>query len=366
MPTDLHTAAADAAHAEREKRVAARLADLLANDPEFRAAMPLAEVQAAIEQPGVPLSRILATIMEGYADRPALGQRAHELVTDAQTGRRTRQLLPRFETISYRQAWSRVQALASAWCHDPAAPLHAGDMVCVLGFAGIAYAVLDLACIHLGIVCVPLQTNAPIAQLVRIIEETQPRLLATSMDCLDTAVDCALAADRPARLLVIDHAPEDDDHRDRFAAALQRVAGHAQPVSLEPLGVLEQRGQSLPAAPAFVAPEGEDPLATIFYTSGSTGSPKGAMYTERMFRSPWVRGSAVPLICLNYMPLNHSFGRSWLGRILASGGTCHFTARSDLSMLFEDLALVRPTTLNLVPRICEMVFHQYQGLLARQ
>ncbi|MBW8777846.1 MAG: thioester reductase domain-containing protein, partial [Burkholderiales bacterium] len=75
---------------------------------------------------------------------------------------------------------------------------------------------------------------------------------------------------------------------------------------------------------------------------------------------------AVPLICLNYMPLNHSFGRSWLGRILASGGTCHFTARSDLSLLFEDLALVRPTTLNLVPRVCEMVFHQYQALLAHQ
>ena len=27
------------------------------------------------------------------------------------------------------------------------------------------------------------------------------------------------------------------------------------------------------------------------------------------------------MICLNYMPLNHSFGRSWLGRTLGNGGT---------------------------------------------
>ena len=361
----LPTAAVDADH-EREQHVAARLAGLLANDAQFRAAQPLPHIQAAIAQPGLPLSHILATVMEGYADRPALGQRAHEPIADPATGRRTRRLLPRFETITYRAAWSRVQALASAWFHDRAAPLQARDMVCVMAFAGIDYSILDLACIHLGVVCVPLQTNAPLAQLLHIIEETRPRVLATSMDCLDTAIECALAMPHPASLLVIDYAPDDDDHADRFAAARRRLEAHARPVALEPLALLEERGRGLPPAPAFVAAAGEDSLATIFYTSGSTGSPKGAMYTERMFRAPWVRGGTLPLICLNYMPLNHSFGRSWLGRILASGGTCHFTARSDLSLLFEDLALVRPTTLNLVPRICEMVFHQYQGQLARQ
>ena len=363
-----HTDPMDAVSAdlERERRLAARLAELFASDPQFRAAAPRADVQAAIEHPGLPLSRIVATVMEGYADRPALGQRARELVTDATTGRRTLRLLPRFETITYREAWSRVQALASAWSGDPAAALGAGDMICIIGFAGVDYSILDLACIHLGVVCVPLQTNAPVAQLVRIIEETQPRILATTVDCLDTAVDCVLAGARVARLLVIDHASDDDEQRDRVAAALRRLEEAASPVSVELLAVLEERGSSMPPAPAFVAVAGEDPLATIFYTSGSTGSPKGAMYTERMFRSPWVRASTLPLICLNYMPLNHSFGRSWLGRILANGGTCFFTARSDLSTLFEDLAIVRPTTLNLVPRICEMVFHQYRGELERQ
>ena len=49
-------------------------------------------------------------------------------------------------------------------------------------------------------------------------------------------------------------------------------------------------------------------------------------------------------------------GRGILYGTLGQGGTAYFTARSDLSTLFEDLALVRPTELNFVPRIWEMLF----------
>ena len=64
--------------------------------------------------------------MEGYADRPALGQRAVEFVTDRATGRTSAQLLPRFETITYRELWDRVGAVASALADDPVRP---GDRV---------------------------------------------------------------------------------------------------------------------------------------------------------------------------------------------------------------------------------------------
>ena len=48
------------------------------------------------------------------------------------------------------------------------------------------------------------------------------------------------------------------------------------------------------------------------------------------------------------------------------GGTCYFTAKSDLSTLFEDIRLVRPTFMAIVPRICEMVYQQYQIELERR
>ena len=108
----------------------------------------------------------------------------------------------------------------------------------------------------------------------------------------------------------------------------------------------------------------EDPLATIYYTSGSTGSPKGAMLGERMYGIAWRAPDAKPLIVLNYMPMNHSFGRILSLRTLAAGGTCYFTAKPDLSTLFEDIQLVRPTFINFVTRICEMVYQRYQAELA--
>jgi len=92
----------------RDERLARRVAELYESDPQFRAAAPLPEVIEAACAPDLRLTQIFETVVEGYADRPALGRRARELVTDA-TGRTSVQLQPRFETISYREVWDRVR-----------------------------------------------------------------------------------------------------------------------------------------------------------------------------------------------------------------------------------------------------------------
>lgn len=356
----------------RAPRLARRAAELYATDRQFAEARPLDQVIEAVRQPGLRLAQILATVMTGYADRPALGVRAHELVTDAATGRTSVRLLPRFETITYRDLWSRVGAIAGAWHHDPDTPVQAGDFVCLLGFTSGDYAAVDIACIHLGAVSVPLQTSAPVAQLAPIIADTEPRILAASIDLLDTAVEAALAGTSPGRLLVFDYHPDDDDQRDRLESARRRVASAGSSMVVEPLGSVLERAATLPPAPVFVPDADDDPLATIFYTSGSTGTPKGAMYTERMFTRLWLPSvwpqatEQVPAIRLNYMPMSHIYGRAWLAGGLISGGTSYFAAENDLSTLFEDIALVRPTIMNFVPRVCDMVFQKYRSEIDRR
>jgi fatty acid CoA ligase FadD9 len=54
-------------------------------------------------------------------------------------------------------------------------------------------------------------------------------------------------------------------------------------------------------------------------------------------------------------------GRVILYSTLGAGGTAYFAAKSDLSTLLDDLALVRPTKLDLVPRIWEMLFQEIQS-----
>lgn len=310
----------------------------------------------------------LAEIMTDYADRPALGERAAELTTDPDTGRAQRRLLQHFETITYGQLQQRVNAVAAEWQHDADTPLRPGDSVCLLGFTSTDYTTLDLATMHLGAVSVPLQSSASVGALRPIVEEVAPRVIATSTELLDNAVALATSTAQGARVVVFDHHPEVDDERERLENAQQRLA-EAGLRQADTLASVLERGRSAPAAPPHSPAEDEDPLALLLYTSGSTGTPKGAMYPEslvrRMFATFPVSDSDAP-VGLNYLPMSHLAGRNNLARVFSRGGANHFTARSDQSTLFEDFSLVRPTHLMLIPRVCDMLFQQYQSELDRR
>lgn len=317
------------------------------------------------------LAQVMASVMERHADRPAIGERVKEYARDAETGRVAIRLLPRYETTSYRELWDRVRAVASDWHHHPDRPLNAGERVALLGFTSRDYATIDLACIHLGAVTVPLQTSAAPAQLRSIVAETEPFTVAASAERLDAAVDLIRESDSVRRLVVFDHHPEADDHREALAAARERLARTRPAVVVDTLRDVVERGAALPEAPLFTAADGEDPLAMLIYTSGSTGTPKGAMYTERLAAAMW--GGAwsklfdeTYAVTFHYMPMSHVAGHSSLKATMVRGGTSYFTASSDLSTFFEDIALARPTELSLVPRVCEMLHQRFLSEVDRR
>ncbi|MFB9904386.1 carboxylic acid reductase [Allokutzneria oryzae] len=312
---------------------------------------PRPDITAAITRPGVRVQEILRIVLDGYSDRPALGERETVLRTDPVTGRRTRELLPSFRTISYGELRARIDAVAADLRLRP------GDVVGLLGFTSLDHTTVDLACVHLGAVCVPLQTSASAAQLKPVVAEIEPRVLATSLELLDTAVEVALSSTSVQWIVVFDYHEDDDDEREIFLAAQERFA-------VESLRDVLARGAALPAPPAHVPRHDEDPLSLLVYTSGSTGTPKGAMYTERLLRRLWL-GYLPPVpdlsvIRVHYMPMSHLTGRAAVIETLVAGGIGYFTARSDLSTLFEDIALARPTELFLIPRLSDMLFQRYQ------
>ena len=116
-------------------------------------------------------------------------------------------------------------------------------------------------------------------------------------------------------------------------------------------------GRNAPATPRLAA---ADDLATLVYTSGTTGPPKGAMISHANLAAT-IRSvtSVVPIgpadRFLSFLPLSHIAERvvSHFGQI-ASGGETWF-ARS-LATVPEDLRASRPTIFFAVPRVWEK-FH---------
>ncbi|MFE2379377.1 carboxylic acid reductase [Streptomyces sp. NPDC059398] len=361
---------------EFSARTAQRGGHLYATDPQFRAAAPLDTVTEAIRRPGLPLGDLVATVMEGYADRPALGERATEPFTDPDTGRTALRLLERFDTITYGELWEAVGAVASEWQHHPGHAVSRGDFVALLGPGSIEYAVVDLACVRSGAVCVPLQAGASAGHLAPVIAQTAPRVLAVDMAHLETAIQLTADAPSLARIVVIGHHREVTAHREKLDLARGQLAVQGRGVALDTLASLIERGRTLPPVPRrSPVPRGSegaavDALSALIYTSGSTGTPKGAMYTEQLatrFWADFVPGQEPrPSLVLAYMPLSHMVGRGVLFGTLAKGGTACFAASSDLSTLFDDLALVRPTEFVMVPRLCDMLFQRYGSELARR
>jgi fatty acid CoA ligase FadD9 len=342
-------------------------ARLIAEDEQIQQAQTSAEVSATMRVPGMSQAEIMAAALTGYADRPALGERAREHVVDPITGRTTQRLLPRFDTITYAHLWSRVLAVAADWRHDLHAPLRPGNVVATIGFTSVDYATVELAAMYSGAVSVPLQFSSSAEQLRPILDETDPLVVATSADRLGVVAAAVVGNTALRRVVVFDHDDEVDDHREALKAARAALAGSGIVVCT--LAEVLDLGGGLAAPEPYAATAGEDPLSLLIYTSGSTGTPKGAMYPASLTRPIWLRFAPKPtdlaVIRLNYMPLSHTTGRIVLFETLAVGGTGYFTARTDLSTLFEDIGLVRPTDLFFIPRLCDMIAQRYDEELAR-
>ena len=349
---------------EREARRQVRFEELTSSDAQLIAARPDPAIAAALDGPGLLLADVVRTVMNGYADRPALGQRAVEYVAGA-NGRTVAELQPRFDTLTYRETWNRVRAVADGLADDPVRP---GDRVATLGFTSADYAIVDMALSLTGAVAVPLQTSAPLTQLHPILVETEPVAILSSVDHLADAVQLALTAHTPKRLVVFDYHPQVDDHREAVESAAARLTDRR--VTVDTLDDVIKAAGAHTDGPEIPRADDED-LRLLIYTSGSTGTPKGAMYTDRLmancwrgwFGPDWDRDGKLPAITVNFMPISHVMGRVILYSTLGVGGTAYFAARSDLSTLLDDIALIRPTKLDLVPRIWEMLFQEVQSVV---
>ena len=118
-----------------------------------------------------------------------------------------------------------------------------------------------------------------------------------------------------------------------------------------------QSKYSQQTADKFINSTTMDSLATIMYTSGTTGEPKGIMFTNmNIVYKRFCRAMALPKIgdkdrFLSYLPLFHTFGR-WFEMTgsLFWAATYSFMENPSLETMLSNLEMVKPTIFISIPK----------------
>ena len=215
-----------------------------------------------------------------------------------------------------------------------------GDAVTIFSSTRLEWGILDFALAAVGAVSVPIYDTDSAPQAQRIMN--------------DSVVKLAFA-----------------DNRERFDR-LDSVKDHCpalkQILMLEgnALGALEGLGVAVSDEELNerVATVRADDLATIVYTSGSTGNPKGAELTHKNFVSITISASQAlhevvlddhPRLLL-FLPLAHCFARFiQYASIASDDGVVGYLP--DTKTLLPDLRSFEPTYLLGVPRVFEKVYN---------
>ena len=205
-----------------------------------------------------------------------------------------------------------------------------------------------------------------IADFDEIFANVEPSAVAA------TAADVVVAARHVVKqggvrsLIVFDFDERDSNDLERYQQARQLLEQANCPTRLVTLDELVSIGEQTGWDFLPEHADGPERLAMILHSSGSTGKPKGAMLTEAAVAQWWLdTPESFPTISVMFMPLNHGMGKLALTYILRKGSLAYFTVKPDMSTLFEDIRLSRPTMLSFFPRIFELIYQHYQNEVAK-
>jgi long-chain acyl-CoA synthetase len=220
-----------------------------------------------------------------------------------------------------------------------------GDRVGLLSENRYEWFLVDAALQILGAPSVPIYSTLTSGQVAYILKDSESKAVIVSEDCQQKKI-----ADARASLTLLRHVITLDPPTSIEGTPLEEVESRGAREAERNPGAAERLAKA-------VKPED---LASIVYTSGTTGDPKGVMLTNRNFVSN-VKASlqVLPLgptdRALSALPYSHVFERMVGVYLYPAAGTSVALAAS-IDTVIEDLGQIHPTVMTMVPRFYEKMY----------
>lgn len=206
----------------------------------------------------------------------------------------------------------------------------------------------DLSSLAIGAVDVPIYSTQARAQVEYILNDSGARAIFVSGSMLAEAVALKQRASGLEYIICFDDIPE--GLRSDGVITITEIVGPGKALFSERPTLYETLWRG--AAP--------DDLATLLYTSGTTGDPKGVMLSHRNLTANAVNGyswlglEGLRDLALTYLPFSHIFERStWY--LYAHAGT-EIAYAESIDAVAKNLGEVRPTVMTSVPRMFEKIY----------
>jgi long-chain acyl-CoA synthetase len=229
-----------------------------------------------------------------------------------------------------------------------------GSCVSLLMHSDINFCIADMACLIAGLVNVPIDPGLNVEAIEFILHQTESTVLVVSDLKLLDQVMPVLRKSSQLKTVIVADLPElgllpNSSEVQIVSLASVQATGQAQ--------WTEQTRQQLQSA---IAP---GDTATIVYTWGANGQPKGVMLSHESLAGDILACFSAfpellpgtPEVALLFLPLTHVFARVFLYGHLYYSHQIYLTTPNWIS---KHLREVRPTIFITVPRLLEKVYEK--------
>ena len=257
-----------------------------------------------------------------------------------------------WRTLSWRELREQGLEIAAAFVDLGVEP---GDRVAIMASNRIEHVLADIGAMHAGATSMSIYNTLSRSQVAYVAEHSGPKVVVLETpDHVDRWSE-ALATGAIEHLVVIDAADKPDG-----ALSWEELVALGRSKREEHAAEVDSRWQDIDP----------DTPATILYTSGTTGNPKGVVIThhnvlfevESSNRTAGLEGENIGV---SYLPYAHIAERV-LGIYIPQVDGAHVHLIGDPAQLVGALGEVRPTRFFGVPRVWEKIQTGIGGLLAME